>query len=149
MLRRITMYGGNAYSVYKNNSINFASKEQLLLMLCEGAVKFAKLGRQAIVDKDIKKANDNIIRTEDIFCELMSSLDVSKGGDWAPKLMAVYDFINRRLIQANIKKDVNIMDEVIPLIENIKDTWEQAYRLSKPASKYSSQDVNQKIVSTL
>ena len=126
------MYGGNAYNVYKNNSINFASKEQLLLMLCEGAVKFAKLGRQAIIDKDIKKSNDNIIRTEDIIYELMSSLDVSKGSDWAPQLMQVYDFINRRLIQANITKDVKIMDEVLPLIENIRVTWTEAYRIVKP-----------------
>lgn len=126
------MYGGNAYNVYKNNSINFASKEQLLLMLCEGAVKFAKLGRQAIIDKDIKKSNDNIIRTEDIIYELMSSLDVSKGSDWAPQLMQVYDFINRRLIQANITKNVKIMDEVLPLIENIRVTWTEAYRIVKP-----------------
>lgn len=143
------MYGGNAYNVYKNNSINFASKEKLLLMLCEGAVKFAKLGRQAIIDKDIKKSNDNIIRTEDIINELMSTLDVSKGGEWAPQLMQVYDFINRRLIQANIKKDVKIMDEIIPLIENIKETWTQAYRISKPASKDKSQDGNQKVINSL
>jgi len=143
------MYGANAYSVYKNNSINFASKEKLLLMLCEGAVKFAKLARQAIIDKDINKSNDNIIRTEDIICELMSSLDVSKGGDWAPKLMAVYDFINRRLIQANMTKDVKIMDEVLPLIENIKDTWNQAYKLSKPVTKNVSQDGNSKVINDL
>lgn len=135
------MYGGNAYSVYKNNSINFASKEQLLLMLCVGAVKFSKIGRQAIVDRDIKKAHDSIIRTEDIFYELMSSLDISKGGEWAPKLLAVYEFIIRRLIDANMKKDVAIMDEVIPLIEDVKDTWEQAYKLSKPVSKFSSEEV--------
>ena len=129
------MYGGNAYNVYKSNSINFASKEQLLLMLCEGAVKFAKLGRQAIIDKDIKKSNDNIIRTEDIIYELMSTLDVSKGSDWAPQLMQVYDFINRRLIQANITKYVKIMDEVLPLIENIRVTWTQAYRIVKPITQ--------------
>ena len=138
------MYGSNAYSVYKNNSINFASKEQLLLMLCEGAVKFSKIGRQAIVDKDIKKANDNIIRTENIFYELMSSLDVSKGGEWAPAIFSVYEYINRRLIDANVKKDFKIMDEIIPLIEDVKDTWEQAYKLSKPVPKFSTQEVKNK-----
>jgi flagellar protein FliS len=126
------MYAGNnAYNVYKNNSINFASKEQLLLMLCDGAVKFAKIGRQAIMDKDINKANENIIKTENIFFELMASLDLSKGGDWAPSMMSVYSFINKKLTEANIKKDANIMDEVIPLIENVKDTWEKAYNIAK------------------
>jgi flagellar protein FliS len=125
----------NPYAVYKNNSVNFASKEQLLLMLVDGAVKFAKLGRQAIIDKKIAEAHKNIVRTQDIFYELMATLDVQAGGDWARKLMSVYDFIVRRLIEANLKKDIAIMDEVIPLIEEIRDTWYEAYKVSKGASK--------------
>jgi flagellar secretion chaperone FliS len=123
------MQSNNAYSAYKNNSINYASKEQLLLMLLDGAVKFSKIARQAIVDKDINKAHENIIKTENIFYELMISLDVKAGGDWANKLVSVYDFIVRRLIDANMKKDINIMDEVIPLIEDIRSTWTEAYSI--------------------
>lgn len=125
------MQTSNAYNVYKNNSVNFASKEQLLLMLVEGAVKFAKIGRQAIVDRDIKKAHENILKTQDIFYELMATLDVTQGGEWASKLMSIYEFIVNRLLQANIKKDVKIIDEVLPLIEEIRNTWEEAYKLSK------------------
>lgn len=128
------MYAGNnAYNVYKNNSVNYASKEQLLLMLVDGAVKFAKIGRQAILDKDAKKAHENIVKAENIFYELMVTLDVEKGGDWAKALMQVYDYIVSELTQANIRKDAKIMDEVIPLIEDIRDTWEQAYKISKGA----------------
>lgn len=125
------MYGTNAYSTYKNNSVNFASREQILLMLVEGAVKFAKISRQAIMDKDIKKAHENLIKTQNIFYELMATLDVSKAPEWGNQLMSLYDFIARRLTEANLKKDVNIMNEVIPLIEDVKDTWEQAYKISK------------------
>ena len=125
------MYTANAYSTYKNNSINYASKEQLLLMLLEGACKYVKIGRQAVEDKDIKKAHENLVKTQDIFYELMATLDISKGGEWASSLYNVYDFIVRRLVDANIKKDVVILDEVIPLIEEIKDTWNEAYKLSK------------------
>lgn len=128
------MYGTNAYGAYKSNSVNFASKEQILLMLVEGAVKFSKIGRQAILDKDIKKAHENLVKTQNIFYELMATLDVSKAPEWGEQLMSVYDFIARRLTDANLKKDVDIMNEVIPLIEDIKDTWEQAYKVSK-ASK--------------
>ena len=60
----------NAYGVYKNNSVNFASKEQMLLMLLDGAVKFAKRGKLAIQEKDIKMAHNSITRTQDIFTEL-------------------------------------------------------------------------------
>jgi len=125
------MYATNAYNAYKNNSVNYASKDQLLLMLVEGAVKFSKIGRQAIVDKDVKKAHENIVKTQNIFYELMATLDVNKGGEWAKGLMSVYEFIVRKLMDANIKKDFEIINEVIPLIEDIKDTWEQAYKLSK------------------
>ncbi|OAA93652.1 flagellar export chaperone FliS [Clostridium coskatii] len=125
------MYAGNAYKTYKSNSVNYASKEQLLLMLVDGAVKFAKVTRQAMLDNDIKKAHENIIKTQNIFNELMISLDVSKAGKWGQSLMSVYDFIVRRLVDANMKKDVKIMDEVIPLIEDVRDTWEGAYKISK------------------
>ena len=129
------MYAANAYNTYKTNSINYASKEQLLLMLVDGAAKFAKIGRQAILDKNIKKAHENIVKTENIFYELMASLDVSKAGNWGQSLMSVYDFIVRRLIDANMKKDADIMDEIIPLIENIRDTWNEAYKVSKKINR--------------
>ena len=120
----------NAYNTYKNNSVNYASKEQLLLMLLDGAVKYAKIGRQAIIDNDIQKKHDNIVRTQDIFYELMISLDKNAGGEWVENLYAVYEFINHRLTEANMKKDVKIMDEVIPLIEEVRDLWNEAYKLS-------------------
>lgn len=125
------MQTNNAYNAYKNNSVNYASKEQLLLMLLDGAVKFSKIGRQAIVDKDIPKAHINIVKTQDIFYELIVTLDIEKGGEWAKALMSVYDFIVRRLIDANIKKNVDIMNEVIPIIEDVRDTWNEAYKVSK------------------
>lgn len=127
------MQSGNAYNTYKSNSVNYASKEQLLLMLLDGAVKFSKIGRQAIIDKDIKKSHENIVKTQDIFYELIASLDVNKGGQWAQSMISIYDFIVRRLMDANIKKDINIMNEVIPLIEEVRDTWNEAYKIAKGA----------------
>ncbi|AGF58327.1 flagellar export chaperone FliS [Clostridium saccharoperbutylacetonicum] len=120
----------NAYNVYKSNSVNYASKEQLLLMLVEGAVKFAKIGRQAMVDKDIEKANSSLIRTQDIFTELMVSLDTTQG-EWTKQMLSIYEFIKRQLVQANLKKDVKIMDEIIPLIEDVSNLWHDAYKEAK------------------
>ncbi|MCY6483661.1 flagellar export chaperone FliS [Clostridium aestuarii] len=125
------MYANNAYNAYKQNSINYASKEQLLLMLVDGAVKYAKIGRQALVDKDVQKSHNSITRTQDIFYELMATLDVEHAGEWGQQLMNIYEFITRRLGEANIKKSIEIMDEVIPLIEDIRNTWYEAEKLSK------------------
>lgn len=120
----------NGYNIYKNNSVNYASKEQLLLMLVEGAVKFSKIARQAIVDKDVKKAHDALVRTQDIFTELMVSLDTTQG-EWAVQLYNVYGFIKERLFEANMSKNLDIVNEIIPLVEDINETWKEAYKRSK------------------
>ncbi len=122
----------NGYTAYKTNSVNHASKDQLLLMLIDGAVKFSKIARQAIIDKDIKKSHENIIKTEDIFTELRASIDTN-AGEWAVNMFNVYGFINEKLFKANIKKSVEIMDEVIPLIEEVRDIWYEAEKRAKRA----------------
>ena len=120
----------NGYNAYKGNSVNYASKEQLLLMLVDGAVKFSKIARQAMQDNDIKKAHQAIIKTEDIFTELRASLDVS-AGEWAVQMFQIYVFINDKLMEANIKKDIKVIDEIIPLIQDIRDIWYEAEKKSK------------------
>ncbi len=122
--------GANAYNAYKSNSVNYASKEQLLLMLLDGAVKFAKMARQAMLDKDVKSSHENLVKTQDIFTELMITLD-QNAGEWAVNMYKIYEFIKERLFQANIKKDVKIIDEVMPLIEEVRNTWQEAYEVSK------------------
>lgn len=120
----------NAYNVYKNNSVNYASKEQLLLMLVEGAVKFAKMARQAILDKDIQKAHSSLIRTQDIFTELIVSLD-TKQADWTSQLLSIYEFIKVKLVEANMTKKIEVIDEIIPLIEDVSNLWHDAYKEAK------------------
>lgn len=125
------MYTANAYNTYKNNSVNFASKEQLLLMLLDGSVKFAKKAREALLNRDIKESHKYLVKTQDIYYELMSSLDIKNAGNWGESLMALYDFIVRKLAETNIKKDVKILDEIMPLIEQVKDMWNEAYKVAK------------------
>lgn len=120
----------NAVNVYKNNSVNYASKEQLLLMLVDGAVKFAKMAKEAINNRDIKKAHEYLTRTQDIFTELMISLD-RNAGEWANNLFKIYEFIKEGLVEVNMKKDEKKLENLMPLIEDVRDTWHEAYKLSK------------------
>ncbi len=124
------MYGNNAFNVYKNNSVNYASKEQLLLMLVDGAVKFSKIAREGLIEKDIKKSHENLIKAQNIFTELMISLD-QNAGEWAKQMYRVYEFIKTRLFEINLKKDVNMMDELMPVIEDVRNTWHEAHEISK------------------
>ena len=120
----------NGYNIYKTNSVNYASKDQMLLMLVDGAVKFAKIGRQAILDKDIQKAHNSLMRVQDIFTELIVSLDTDKA-EWMKPLKDVYFFIKEKLVEANMSKKIETVDEVLPLIEEVRDLWHEAYKKAK------------------
>lgn len=124
------MYTANPYNTYKQNSINMASKEQLLIMLVDGAVKYTKIAKIAIEKKDIQRAHKELIRVQDIFTELMATLDMSSGS-FAQDLFNLYDFIKSKLVEANMKKDINIIDEVLPLIEDVRDMWHEVSKKAK------------------
>lgn len=123
------MYASNLYNTYKQNSVNMASKDQLLLMLVDGAVKYTKVARLAIEKKDIARAHKELIRVQDIFTELMVTLDTNS--ETTKNLYDLYDFTKRQLVRANMKKDVSIIDEVLPLIEEIRDMWHEVNNKSK------------------
>ena len=99
-------------------------------MLVDGAVKYAKRAELAIEKKDIKLAHESLIRTQDIFIELMSTLN-REAGDWAVQLFRVYEFINNKLVEVNMKKDINMLREIIPLIQEVRDIWYEAYEKAK------------------
>ena len=117
------MYTANPYNVYKQNSVNMASSQQLLLMLLDGAVKYTKIARLAILNKDIPRAHKELVRVQDIFLELMITMD--KNTKYMEDLYDVYDFIKNELAKANMKKDINIIDNTLPLIEEIRDMWHE------------------------
>lgn len=115
----------NAYQQYQYNSIMSASPERLVIMLFEGAIKFVKLARKDIEENNIAGANYNLGRAQDIIAELDQSLDISY--DISESLDDVYDFLYRQLVDANIKKDVKLLDGVESMLDELKDTWSQAY----------------------
>lgn len=117
------MYTANPYNAYKQNSVNTASKEQLLLMLVDGAVKYTKIARLAILDKNIERAHKELVRVQDIFLELMITMD--RGSKAMDDLYQLYEYIKNELAKANMKKDIKIIDEVLPLIEEIRDMWHE------------------------
>ncbi len=123
----------NAANAYKTNSVNYASKDQLLLMLVDGAVKFAKKAHNDILEQRVQEAHMNLTKTQDIFYELMATLDVDAAGEWGKNMFNIYEYVTRRLGEANMKKERKIMEEILPLIEDIRNTWHEAYKISKVA----------------
>lgn len=121
------MVSGSAINIYQQNSIKTASKEKLLLMLYEGLVRFLKISIIAIEEKNIEKANKYLKKSQAIITELMCSLNMEEGGEIAQSLMLMYDYMFRRVVEANFKKDKSIAEEVLHLTEELKDAFEQAY----------------------
>lgn len=116
----------NPYQVYKNQSVMLAPPEELTLMLYNGCVKFIGQAEIAIHNRDIPKANEYIQRAQDILEELMSTLDMSY--EISKSLMSLYDYMIRRLIDANIAKDTGILEEVLNLVTELRDTWAEAMK---------------------
>ncbi len=119
----------NAAMAYKQNSIQTASPAELTLMLYEGAIKFANIAILAIEEHDIQKAHENIVKTENIILEFRSTLD-HKYPVWQD-FDRVYDYIYRRLVQANIKKDKEILEDALKHIREMRDTWKEVMKQGK------------------
>lgn len=122
------MHCANPYNVYKQNSINMASKDSLLIMLVDATVRSTKIARKAIDDRNIPLAHKELTRVQDIYIELMATLNMD-GGDFTKDLYKLYEFVKDKLYEANIKKDVAIIDEVMPIIEEIRNMWHEASKL--------------------
>ncbi len=118
----------NPYQAYKQQSVINASPGQLIVMLYNGCLKFIKLAEKSIEQGDFQDANNAIQRAEDIVAELMSALD--RQYDISHNLFSLYEYIERRLVEANIKKDKTILGEAYNLIAQLRDTWVEVIKIN-------------------
>jgi len=116
----------NGYQRYMKTRIETASQPQLLVMLFDAAVKKLHIARKAMEEKDIELTHNELIKVQRIFSELMVALDFNLGGDLANQLYAIYDFVYRQLVQANIRRDTKLVDEVLPIVEDLREGWTKA-----------------------
>lgn len=119
----------NAATAYRDAKILTATPAELTLMLYEGAIKFCNIAIMAIEKGDMENSNRNIIKAEKIILELKSTLkpniSISKDFD------NVYNYVYESLIEANIKKDREILDEVLWHLRMMRDTWKEVMSIAK------------------
>lgn len=134
----------NPYAnTYKTQQIQTASKEQILVMLYEGAIRFLNLAKAGHEEGNIEKFHNNLMKTQRIIMEFMSTLDVDMGGEMAKNLFKLYEYLHYRLIQANLKKDVTMIDEVLVHLRELKSTWEEAITMAKKSKTQDMSDPNE------
>jgi flagellar protein FliS len=135
LLRGAFMSLSNPYAkqagAYKQNQVETASSEEILIMLYDGAIRFLLLAKKAHEQGDMEKRHKNVLNAQHIIQEFMNSLDMEIGGEMAVNLFRLYEYLNYRLIQFNLKKDVAMVDEVLDHLRSLKTTWEEAIRITK------------------
>jgi flagellar protein FliS len=113
---------------YKKTSIHTASKEQILLMLYQAAIKNCKKAMEAIDEKNVARKGEFIGKLQDIVIELNNSLDFEVGGDLAKELSSLYDFMLFSSTQANIKIDKEPLEGVLEVLNTLYEGWSQAIK---------------------
>ncbi|MGZ3769188.1 MAG: flagellar export chaperone FliS [Bdellovibrio sp.] len=116
----------NAYQKYKTTSVQSASREKILLMLYEGAIKFTKLAIKAAEEKKIADRGINIGRAFDIVMELNNTLDHKVGGDIAVQLEQLYMFMMDQYTKGNITGNPEPLKSNLKLLQTLYDGWVQA-----------------------
>lgn len=119
----------NAYAQYNNSKVLTASPAELTLMLYEGAIKFCNIAIAGIEEKDIPKAHNNIVKVQKIIEHLRVTLDMKY--PVAQDFERVYVYLEQRLVQANVKKDMEILNEALEHLRSMRDTWKEVMRINR------------------
>lgn len=113
-----------SYQAYQKNQVMTVSNDKLLLMLCNGLVRFIKNAQSAMNAGKVAETNNNLIKAQGILSELMASLD-RDAGDFAENLFAIYEFMHRSLVEANVRKDGHQLQQILDMAVDLQETWNQ------------------------
>jgi flagellar protein FliS len=121
----------NAQFSYQNTQISTATKEQLLLITYDIGIRACRMAEAALdaendKTQDLDLAHREILRAQEVIRELMVTLNTEKGGEMAQNLMRLYDYMYQQLVEANVKKDPKNIRTVLTMLEDLKETWEEA-----------------------
>lgn len=117
------------YAAYANNRILTATPAELTLMLYDGAIKFGNIARTAIENNEVEKAHNNIMKVRNIITEFQATLNHSY--PVAKDFDEVYRYIKFCLTEANVKKDLEMMDRALDTLRTMRETWKQVMELNK------------------
>ena len=120
----------NAYAKasrdYLNTTVKTASREELIIMVFDAAIRFAEGARAAIERKDFEEKHRLVLRVQDIMIELAQVLDQNIGEPTYSALMSLYQFVSSVMVEANIKNDVSKTDEALQILRRMRETWTEA-----------------------
>ena len=113
----------DAQGEYLRNAVLTATPEQLQLMLYDGAIRFARQGREAMEKRDWETSCEKLLRAERIVAQLQEGLRPEVNPELCAQMAALYGFTYSRLVEANMKRDVALIDEALQLLDHMRETW--------------------------
>ena len=126
----------NAYAQYNNSKVLSASPGELTLMLYDGMIRFCNLAEVAVEKKDISKAHANIIKMQRIIDYLRQTLDMNY--PVAEDFERMYIYLSQRMVEANMKKDLEILQEIHGHLHAIRDNWKEVMRINREQKGHTS-----------
>ena len=124
----------NPYKRYRQTQVGTAGPLELIIMMYDGAIRFCNQAKKAIEEKNYNEANHFLQRVQAIIDELNYSLNMD-AGEIATNLRNLYDFITTKLVEANVKKDIVTIDQVVNLLTELRSSWAE---LQSPQKKVVS-----------
>lgn len=118
-----------AQNAHKQNSETTASPGELTLMLYNGCLNFLSKAKTAIQEKNVQDKNTNLQKSQAIIAELMSTLNLDI--EISKQMLPLYEYMNHRLVEADIQSDVAIIEEVEGLVTEFRDTWKEVVRINR------------------
>lgn len=125
---------------YQKMNIETASKEQILIMLYDGAIQFLNKAKIAINEKNVEEAHNNLMKAQNIIQEFINSMDVSAAPQVANNLISLYEYFIRRLVYANMKQKIEPVDEVLTFLKSLRQTWQKAIALAQQQQKEEQEE---------
>ncbi len=129
----------NPYQKYKKNQVEMASPAELTLLCFKGSIKNLKQLVDNWEEKKPEEIHEKLLKVQAILEELIFGLN-EQAGEVVNHLASLYDYMQRRLVEANVKKDPEIIKEVLDMFEELKDTWEEAMVNQVPAAASSARE---------
>lgn len=126
---------GTGINSYKQSNVITADPKRLVILCYETAIGNLKLAQESYASKDYETKAKCLQKAQDIICELTNALDLEHGGEVAKNLSSLYVFLNRHILEADLKKDIKAISEDIKMLEELKSAWQGIfYATSKPAA---------------
>lgn len=133
----------NGIQSYVKTDISTSDPLKLIIMCYEGAIESLKLAKENVKEGNYEKKAKAFTRAQDIIDELLCSLDFEKGGVIAANLSNLYNYMLRRILFGNVKKDMSAIDEVIGMLDELLSAWQSIYMEKDVQAQSATNNINQ------